>query len=76
MKLINRVCCEIETYDFRKMFLPHSKAARSSIKEQFTKVQALSSLRTSPHPSHLAQPHPHAVKRKVIIISDCRLVPY
>ena len=26
------------------------------------------------HP--LTRPHPHAVKRKVIIISNCRLVPY
>ena len=26
------------------------------------------------HP--LTQPHPHAVRRKVIIISNCRLVPY
>ena len=30
----------------------------------------------SPHPSHLTRPHPHAVRPKVIIISDCRLVPY
>ena len=24
----------------------------------------------------LTRPHPHAVRRKVIIISNCRLVPY
>ena len=44
--------------------------------KQFTKVRAATSSRTSPYPSHLTRPHPHAVWRKVIIISDCRLVPY
>ena len=44
--------------------------------EQFTKVQAVSSLQTSLHPSHLTRPHPHAVGCKVIIISNCRLVPH
>ena len=39
-------------------------------------MRAVSSLQTSPHPSHLTRPHPHAVRCKVIIISDCRLVPY
>ena len=28
------------------------------------------------HPSHLTRPHPHAVRRKVTIFSNCRLVPY
>ena len=41
-----------------------------------SKVQAVSSLQTSPHPSHLMRPHPRAVGRKVIIISNCRLVPH
>ena len=44
--------------------------------EQFTKVQAVSYLRASPHPSHLTRPHPHAVMCKVIIISEFGLVPY
>ena len=39
-------------------------------------VWAVSSLRTSPHPSHLTRPHSHVVRRKVIIISNCWLVPY
>ena len=33
-----------------------------------SKVQAVSSLRTFPHPFHLTRPHPHAVGCKVIII--------
>ena len=33
-------------------------------------------IQTSPHPSHLTRLHPHAVRRKVIIINNCRLVPY
>ena len=41
-----------------------------------TKVRAVPSLRTSPHPSHLTRPHVHSVRRKVIIISNCRLIPY
>ena len=36
----------------------------------------VSSLQTSPRPSHLTRPHPHAVRHKVIIIINCRLVPY
>ena len=32
------------------------------------KVQAVSSLRTSPHPSHLTRPHPYDVRRKDIIL--------
>ena len=44
--------------------------------ERFTKVRAMSSSRTPPHPSHLTQSHPHAVRCKVIIIISCRLVPY
>ena len=27
-------------------------------------------------PSHLTRPHPHAVRRKVIITGNCRLFPY
>ena len=37
------------------------------------KVRAVSSLLTSLHPSHLTRPHPRAVGRKVIIISNCRV---
>ena len=33
-------------------------------------------LQASPHPSHLTQPHPHAVRCKVIVICNCQLVPY
>ena len=33
-----------------------------------TKVQVVSSIRTSPYPSHLTRSYPHAVRREVIII--------
>ena len=41
-----------------------------------SKVRAVSSLRTFSTPIPLTRPHPHAVRRQVIIISNCRLVPY
>ena len=37
-----------------------------------SKVRAVSSLRTFSTPIPLTRPHPHAVRRKVIIISNCR----
>ena len=38
---------------------------------KFTKARAVSSLQTSPHRSYLTRPHPHDVRRKAIIISNC-----
>ena len=40
-----------------------------------SRMRAVSSI-NSLNAHSLTRPHPHAVRRKVIIISNCRLVPY